>query len=166
MGLLYNEYKQKMAKLIVGDLVPEFEVTTQSGEKFGLNELKAQRTVLYFYPKDNTAGCTVEAKNLRDGRAQLAELGMRVVGVSPDSERSHTNFCAKHELNFTLLSDSERQLCELFGVWVEKSMCGRKYMGVKRTTFIIDTQGRVEKIFEKVVTKNHYQQIIDSFEEA
>lgn len=155
-----------MAKLLVGDLVPEFEVTTQSGEVFGLNELRGQRTVLYFYPKDNTPGCTVEAKNLRDGKAQLAELGFRVVGVSPDSERSHTNFCAKHELGFTLLSDPERQLCELFGVWVEKTMCGRKYMGVKRTTFLVDAEGRIEKIFEKVETKNHYQQIIDSLKES
>ncbi|MFR9495442.1 MAG: thioredoxin-dependent thiol peroxidase [Rikenellaceae bacterium] len=152
-----------MAKLQVGELVPEFEVTTQDGTKFGLEELKAERTILYFYPKDNTSGCTVEAKNLRDGRDQLIENGFRIVGVSPDSEKSHQNFCAKHELNFTLLSDPDKSLCEAFGVWVEKSMYGRKYMGVLRTTFVIDTQGRVERIFEKVDTKNHYQQILKEY---
>ena len=149
-----------MAKLTVGDLVPAFEVTTQSGEKFGLEELKGKRTVLYFYPKDNTSGCTVEAKNLRDGREALLNAGLRVVGVSPDSERSHANFCTKHELGFTLLADVEKSLCEIFGVWVEKSMYGRKYMGVARTTFVLDADARVEYVIEKVDTKNHYQQIL------
>lgn len=152
-----------MAKLQVGDMVPEFEVTTQDGSIFGLSELKEQRTILYFYPKDNTSGCTIEAKNLRDGREILAQNGFRVVGVSPDSEKSHQNFCAKHELNFTLLSDPDKALCEIFGVWVEKSMYGRKYMGVARTTFVIDTQGRVERVFEKVITKDHYQQILKEY---
>ncbi len=149
-----------MAKLVEGDLVPAFEVTTQSGEKFGLDELKGERTVLYFYPKDNTSGCTIEAKNLRDGREALTQAGLRVIGVSPDSERSHTNFCAKHELGFTLLADVDKKLCEIFGVWVEKSMYGRKYMGVARTTFILDADARVERVIEKVDTKNHYQQIL------
>ncbi len=152
-----------MAKLEVGQMVPEFEVTTQDGEKFGLSELKAERTILYFYPKDNTSGCTIEAKNLRDGRELLVQNGFRIVGVSPDSERSHQNFCAKHELNFTLLSDPEKELCQAFGVWIEKSMYGRKYMGVARTTFVIDTKGCVERVFEKVDTKNHYQQILKEY---
>ncbi|MFR9502872.1 MAG: thioredoxin-dependent thiol peroxidase [Rikenellaceae bacterium] len=152
-----------MAKLQVGEMVPEFEVTTQDGAKFGLEELKAERTILYFYPKDNTSGCTIEAKNLRDGRDELVKNGFRIVGVSPDSERSHKNFCAKHELNFTLLSDPDKILCEAFGVWVEKSMYGRKYMGVLRTTFVVDAMGRVERVFEKVDTKNHYQQILKEY---
>ncbi len=152
-----------MAKLQVGDMVPTFEVTTQEGAKFGLDELKGERTILYFYPKDNTSGCTVEAKNLRDGRELLTQNGFRVVGVSPDSEKSHQNFCAKHELNFTLLSDPDKSLCEAFGVWVEKSMYGRKYMGVMRTTFVIDASGCVERVFEKVDTKNHYQQILKAY---
>ncbi|MFI3285684.1 MAG: thioredoxin-dependent thiol peroxidase [Rikenellaceae bacterium] len=152
-----------MAKLQVGDMVPAFEVTTQDGVKFGLDELKGERTILYFYPKDNTSGCTIEAKNLRDGRAKLAECGFRIIGVSPDSEKSHQNFCAKHELNFTLLSDPNNSLCEAFGVWVEKSMYGRKYMGVLRTTFIIDAEGCVERVFEKVDTKNHYEQILKAY---
>ena len=115
------------------------------------------------YPKDNTSGCTLEAKSLRDGKAELAAMGFRIVGVSPDSERSHRNFCAKHELNFTLLADTDHSVCEAFGVWAEKSMYGRKYMGVLRTTFVIDAEGRIEKIFTKVDTKNHYRQIIDSY---
>ncbi|MFI3280288.1 MAG: thioredoxin-dependent thiol peroxidase [Rikenellaceae bacterium] len=152
-----------MAKLQVGDMVPAFEVTTQDGEKFGLEELKGERTILYFYPKDNTSGCTIEAKNLRDGKAKLLEHGFRIIGVSPDSEKSHQNFCAKHELNFTLLSDPDKQLCEAFGVWAEKSMYGRKYMGVVRTTFVVDATGCVERVFEKVVTKNHYEQILKAY---
>ncbi len=152
-----------MAKLQVGDMVPEFEVTTQDGVKFGLEELKGERTILYFYPKDNTSGCTIEAKNLRDGREKLSENGFRIIGVSPDSEKSHQNFCAKHDLNFTLLSDPDKTLCEAFGVWVEKSMYGRKYMGVLRTTFVVDATGCVERVFEKVVTKNHYEQILKAY---
>ncbi len=152
-----------MAKLQVGDMIPAFEVTTQDGAKFSLEELKGERTILYFYPKDNTSGCTVEAKNLRDGREALQAAGFRIVGVSPDSEKSHQNFCAKHELNFTLLSDPDKALCETFGVWVEKSMYGRKYMGVARTTFVVDALGRVERVFEKVDTKNHYQQILKEY---
>ncbi len=152
-----------MAKLQVGDMVPAFEVTDQDGEKFGLEQLKAQRTILYFYPKDNTSGCTIEAQNLRDGRDKLLQHGFRVVGVSPDSEKSHKNFCAKHELNFTLLSDPDKLLCEAFGVWVEKSMYGRKYMGVARTTFVVDCEGRVERVFDKVITKDHYGQILREY---
>ncbi len=152
-----------MAQLKAGDLVPEFELTTQDGVKFGLAELKGQRTILYFYPKDNTPGCSVEARNLRDGREELEKSGFRVVGVSPDSEKSHKNFCVKQELNFTLLSDPNRELCEAFGVWVEKKMCGRTYMGVARTTFVIDAEGRVELVILKVNTKNHYQQILEAY---
>lgn len=153
-----------MAKLQIGDAAPDFVSTTQDGERLTLADLKGGRTILYFYPKDNTSGCTLEAKSLRDGKAQLAEMGFRIVGVSPDSEKSHRNFCEKHELNFTLLADTDRSVCEAFGVWVEKSMYGRKYMGVARTTFVIDAEGRIEKIFDKVDTKNHYEQIIKAYE--
>ena len=153
-----------MAKLSIGDIAPKFESTTQDGTTFTDANLKGGRTVLYFYPKDNTSGCTLEAQSLRDGREQLAAMGFSIVGVSPDSEKSHRNFCDKHSLGFTLLADSDHSVCEAFGVWAEKSMYGRKYMGVLRTTFIIDENGRIEKIFEKVDTKNHYRQIIDSYE--
>lgn len=153
-----------MTKLQAGDMAPDFESTTQDGERITLDSLRGGRTILYFYPKDNTSGCTLEAKSLRDGREQLAEMGFRIVGVSPDSEKSHRNFCDKHDLGFTLLADTDRSVCEAFGVWGEKSMYGRKYMGVARTTFILDAEGRIEKIFDKVDTKNHYRQIIDSYE--
>ena len=141
-----------MTTLRVGDTAPDFTSVTQDGQPFTKADLMGQRTILYFYPKDNTSGCTLEAKSLRDGKAELAAMGFRIVGVSPDSERSHRNFCAKHELNFTLLA--------------EKSMYGRKYMGVLRTTFVIDAEGRIEKIFTKVDTKNHYRQIADAYKQA
>jgi len=152
-----------MEKPAVGAYAPAFKSTTQDGSPFTQDDLIGQRTILYFYPKDNTSGCTLEAQSLRDGKAELAEMGFRIVGVSPDSERSHRNFCAKHELNFTLLADTDKSVCEAFGVWVEKSMYGRKYMGVARTTFIIDAEGRIEKIFEKVDTRNHWRQIAEAY---
>ena len=152
-----------MAKLSIGDAVPEFVSTTQDGAPFTSANLKGRRTVLYFYPKDNTSGCTLEAKSLRDGREQLASMGFDIVGVSPDSEKSHRNFCDKHSLGFTLLADTDHSVCEAFGVWAEKSMYGRKYMGVLRTTFVIDENGLVEKLFDKVDTKNHYRQIAELY---
>ena len=148
----------------VGDTAPEFSGLTQDGATLSIADLKGGRTVLYFYPKDNTSGCTLEAKSLRDGKEELARRGYRIVGVSPDSERSHRNFCDKHELNFTLLADTDHSVCEAFGVWAEKSMYGRKYMGVLRTTFVIDAEGRIERIFTKVDTRNHHRQIAEAYE--
>lgn len=153
-----------MAKLAVGDWAPDFKSTDQDGNTVLSSDLKGHRTILYFYPKDLTSGCTLEAQSLRDGKAELVKMGFRIIGVSPDSEKSHRNFCDKHELNFTLLADTDHSVCEAFGVWAEKSMYGRKYMGVVRTTFVIDAEGRIEKIFEKVDTKNHYLQIINSYQ--
>lgn len=144
-------------------MIPDFASTTQTGERLTSADLRGGRTILYFYPKDNTSGCTLEAKSLRDGRDELARMGFRIIGVSPDSEKSHQNFCAKHDLNFTLLADTDHSVCEAFGVWAEKSMYGRKYMGVVRTTYVIDADLRVEKVFDKVDTKNHYEQIIKSY---
>ena len=145
-------------------MAPWFEGKTQDGTTLTLDDLKGSRTVLYFYPKDNTSGCTLEAKSLRDGQQTLAERGYRIVGVSPDSERSHQNFCSKHDLRFTLLADTERTICEAFGVWVEKSMYGRKYMGVARKTFLLDEECRITHIFDKVKTAEHYQQIINELD--
>lgn len=153
-----------MAKLNVGDMAPDFTGLTQEGNSLSLSDLKGSRIVLYFYPKDNTSGCTLEAKSLRDGKAELAERGYRIIGVSPDSERSHQNFCAKHDLNFTLLADTDHSICEAFGVWAEKSMYGRKYMGVIRTTFLLDEEGRITHIFNKVKTAEHYQQIVNELD--
>ena len=145
-------------------MAPWFECKTQDGSTLTLDDLKGSCTVLYFYPKDNTSGCTLEAKSLRDGEEALKERGYRIVGVSPDSERSHQNFCSKHDLRFTLLSDTERAVCEAYGVWVEKSMYGRKYMGVARTTFLLDEECRITHIFDKVKTAEHYQQIINEID--
>jgi peroxiredoxin Q/BCP len=150
-----------MAELQVGDMAPDFSLPTQTGDTLSLSDLKGGKTVLYFYPKDNTSGCTLEAKSLRDGRKALAARGYRIVGVSGDSVRSHQNFCSKHDLNFTLLADTEKTMCEAFGVWVEKSMYGRRYMGVARKTFLLDEQGYITHIFDKVRTADHYNQIIN-----
>lgn len=154
-----------MARPNVGEMAPDFRSTTQDGEPLALADLRGQRVILYFYPKDNTSGCTLEAKSLRDGKAELARRGFRIIGVSPDSERSHRNFCAKHDLNFTLLADTDHSVAEAYGVWAEKSMYGRKYMGILRTTFVIDAEGRIERVFDKVNTANHYQQILDAYKE-
>lgn len=153
-----------MSELKIGDMAPDFCLPTQSGEQLSLADLKGSKTVLYFYPKDNTSGCSLEAKSLRDGKQELAARGYRIVGVSPDSERSHQNFCSKHELNFTLLSDKEKAMCEAYGVWVEKSMYGRKYMGVARKTFLLDEEGHITHIFDKVKTTEHFQQIINELD--
>lgn len=147
-------------KISIGEQIPEFETVTQEGVKFGLNDLKGTPTILYFYPKDNTSGCTLEAKSLRDGKAELLRRGYKIVGVSPDSVKSHQNFCSKHELNFTLLADTDHSLLEALGVWQLKKMCGREYMGVVRTTLILDADARVTHIIEKVDTKDSYGQII------
>ena len=153
-----------MSELKRGDMAPDFCLPTQSGEQLSLADLRGSKTVLYFYPKDNTSGCTLEAKSLRDGKEELSRRGFRIVGVSPDSERSHQNFCTKHELNFTLIADTDHSVCEAFGVWAEKSMYGRKYMGVKRTTFLLDEECRITHIFDKVKTAEHYQQIVNELD--
>ena len=155
--------RKKMAKLKTGDPAPAFEAVDQDGNMKTLADYRGRKLILYFYPKDNTPGCTAEACSLRDGRDTLRRMGFEVVGVSPDSEKSHRNFCAKHDLNFTLLADTDHSVCEAYGVWAEKSMYGRKYMGVLRTTFVIDAEGRIEQVFTKVDTKNHYQQILDAY---
>ena len=148
----------------IGDKAPDLLGIDEKGEEIRLSHYAGKKLVLYFYPKDNTSGCTLEAKSLRDGKEELAARGYRIVGVSPDSERSHQNFCAKHELNFTLVADTERTICEAFGVWVEKSMYGRKYMGVARKTFLLDEEGTITHIFDKVKTADHYRQIINELD--
>lgn len=149
-----------MTNIKVGEQLPQFTSTTTEGAAFTLDDLKGSPTVLYFYPKDNTSGCTLEAKSLRDGKEELKRRGFKIVGVSPDSVKSHQNFCQKHELNFTLLSDADHSLSEALGVWRLKKMCGREYMGIVRTTFLLDAEARVTDIIEKVDTKDAYGQII------
>ena len=146
--------------LKVGDKMPHFEVLNQNGELVTSEQLLGRKTIIYFYPKDNTSGCTAEACSLRDNYAELTERGYNVVGVSKDSAASHRKFIDKYDLPFTLLADTTTQMLQDFGAWGEKSMYGRKYMGVLRRTFIFDEQGVLTDIIEKVDTKNHASQIL------
>ena len=150
-----------MTTLKPGDVAPSFTAPDQKGNIVDSNNLRGQRVILYFYPKDNTSGCTLEAQSLRDGREALAQMGFKIIGVSPDSVKSHDGFDCKHSLGFTLLSDSDHAVAEAYGVWAEKKMYGRSYMGILRTTFIIDAEGRIEEVITKVDTKNHWRQIVD-----
>ncbi len=152
-----------MSRLAVGDPAPDFRSVTQDGDTLSLADLRGQRTILYFYPKDNTSGCTLEARSLSAGQAELERNGFRIVGVSPDSAASHCGFREKEGLRFTLIADTDKSVCMAYGVWVEKSMYGRKYMGVRRTTFIIGPDGRIENIFDKVDTRNHAEQILAAY---
>ena len=140
--------------------MPHCEVINQDGEVVTSEQLLGRKTIIYFYPKDNTSGCTAEACSLRDNYAALVAKGYNVVGVSKDSAASHRKFIDKYELPFTLLADTSTQMLQDFGAWGEKSMYGRKYMGVLRRTFIFDEQGVLTDIIEKVDTKNHASQIL------
>lgn len=139
----------------IGKAAPAFTLETDGGERLALKDLKGKPVVLYFYPKDDTSGCTTEACEFRDAVPRFKKSKAVVLGVSPDSVKSHQKFKAKYELPFTLLADPDHTVCEKYGVWKEKSMYGRKYMGVERTTFIIDAAGKVAKIFEKVKPAGH-----------
>lgn len=149
-----------MTQLQEGDKAPMFKGINQDGKEIFLDDFKGKKLVLYFYPKDNTSGCTAEACNLNDNYTALTEKGFQVVGVSPDSASSHLKFIAKYNLAFNLIADTEKTILQAYGVWAEKSMYGRKYMGVLRTTFIIDENGIIEKVITKVDTKNHVPQIL------
>lgn len=140
--------------------MPHFEVVDQDGKIVTSDNFIGRKTIIYFYPKDNTSGCTAEACNLRDNYQALIAKGYNVVGVSKDSAASHRKFIDKYELPFTLLADTTTQMQQAFGVWAEKSLYGRKYMGTLRQTFIFDEQGILTEIIEKVDTKNHAEQIL------
>ena len=140
--------------------MPYFEVVDQDGNIVTSNDLIGRKTIIYFYPKDNTSGCTAEACNLRDNYESLIARGYNVVGVSKDSAASHRKFIEKHSLPFTLLADTTTDMQQTFGVWAEKSLYGRKYMGTLRQTFIFDEEGTLVEIIEKVNTKNHAEQIL------
>ena len=144
----------------IGDKMPQFEVVDQDGKMVSSADLIGRKTIIYFYPKDNTSGCTAEACNLRDNHEALVAKGYNVIGVSKDSAASHRKFIDKYELPFTLLADTTTQMQQEFGVWAEKSLYGRKYMGTVRRTFIFDEQGILTEIIEKVDTKNHAAQIL------
>ena len=146
----------------IGDKAPEVLGTDENGNEIRLSDFKGKKVVLYFYPKDNTPGCTTEACNLRDNYAALQEAGYEVIGASIQDEKSHVKFIEKHELPFHLIADTDMKLVQEFGVWGEKNMCGRKYMGTFRTTFIINEEGVIERIIspKEIKTKEHAAQIL------
>lgn len=147
----------------IGDKAPEILGINEKGEEIRLSDYKGKKNVLYFYPKDNTSGCTTEACNLRDHYEELQQAGYAVIGASVDGEKSHQKFIEKHALPFPLIADTDKKLVEQFGVWGEKSMYGRKYMGTFRTTFIIDEEGFIERIItsKEIKTKEHAAQILN-----
>ncbi len=147
--------------LNIGDAMPRFEVVDQDGNVVSSEDFKGKKTIIYFYPKDNTSGCTAEACSIRDNYDRFLAEGYNVVGVSKDSAASHKRFAQKYELPFTLLSDQSTQILQDFGAWGEKKMYGRVSMGTLRKTFIFNEEGILEKIIEKVDTKNHASQILD-----
>ena len=146
--------------LKVGDKAPEFSLIGDNGEKISLKDYKGKKVVLYFYPKDMTSGCTQEACDFRDSIKKFEKKNTVVIGVSPDDTKSHNKFKDKYGLPFTLLSDETKEMLNDYGVWQEKSMYGRKYMGVVRTTFIIDEKGKIEKIYDKVKVPGHIEEIL------
>jgi peroxiredoxin Q/BCP len=147
-------------KLEIGNQAPAFSVLNQNSETITLDQFKGKKVVLYFYPKDDTPGCTAEACDLRDNHQRFLDAGYVILGVSPDEPKKHQKFITKFELPFDLLADTEQTVANAYGVWVEKSMYGRKYMGMARTTFIIDENGIITDIIEKVDTKAHTKQIL------
>lgn len=146
--------------LSIGDPAPDFTSTDQHGNPVRLSDYRGKKVVLYFYPKDDTSGCTAQACNLRDRYTDLRAAGYDVLGVSVDNQTTHQKFIGKYDLPFTLVADTDRQVVEAYGVWQEKSMYGRKYMGTVRTTFLIDENGIITNIIGKVDTKKHVEQIL------
>lgn len=147
----------------IGDKAPEIKTINQDGEEVKLSDFKGKKVILYFYPRDNTPGCTTEACNFRDNYQSLLKEGFEVLGVSTDSQQSHKKFIEKFELPFHLLVDEDKKIVEDYGVWVEKNMFGKKRMGTARTTFLIDEEGKIEHIIKKVDNKNASQQVLDLY---
>jgi len=150
-----------MSKLKVGDKAPSFTTTDQNGESIALSDLKSKKVILYFYPKDSTPTCTVEACNFRDNHKMLTDKGYVVLGVSADSLKKHQNFANKFKLPFSLLMDMDKTIIEKYGIWQQKNTFGKTYMGIVRTTFVIDEHGIIEQIIDKVKSKIHTEQILN-----
>ena len=144
----------------VGDKAPEFKLQTTGGRDIRLSEFRGKKIVLYFYPKDDTSGCTREACSFQENLGQLKRRGVVVLGVSADSVESHAKFADKYGLSFPLLSDEKKEVCKAYGVWKEKSLYGRKYMGIERTTFVIDEKGLIQRVFPKVKVDGHTQEVL------
>ena len=160
MKFISLKIKIMATTLNTGEKAPSFSAKDHEGNEISLEKMQGKKIILYFYPRDNTPGCTAEACSLRDGYDDLLSAGFSVVGVSPDSEESHQKFSKKHDLPFHLIADPEKELIKKYGAWGEKSMLGKRYMGVIRTTFIINEEGIIEHILSKVDTKNHASQIL------
>lgn len=150
-----------MSELKEGQAAPDFTAADQDGNAVSLNQFKGKKVVLYFYPKDDTPGCTTEACDFRDNYQGLSAKGIVVLGVSVDDEQSHRKFATKHNLPFTLIADTDKKIVEAYGVWGEKNMYGKKYMGTNRKTFVIDEEGTITHIISKVDTKNATAQVLD-----
>jgi peroxiredoxin Q/BCP len=146
--------------LTEGTLAPDFTLPSDGGDKVTLSDYRGKKVVLYFYPKDDTPGCTTEACNFRDDYSEIIAAGAVVLGVSPDSVNSHDKFKLKFELPFALLSDPDHRVAEMYGAWGEKKMYGRTYMGILRSTFVIDEEGKIIKVFPKVKVKDHSQEVL------
>ena len=146
-----------------GATAPAFKTTDTNGKSLSLKDFRGQKVVLYFYPKDDTPGCTKEACSFRDGFLKFKKRGITILGVSPDSEKSHQKFTAKYKLPFTLLADTDHSIADAYGVYGEKKFMGRTYMGIHRTTFLIDEKGKIKKVFEKVKPEDHADEVLGAF---
>lgn len=151
-----------MEELKEGNAAPNFTAKNQNGDQVSLTDFRGKDVILYFYPKDDTPGCTAESCDFRDNYQYLTSQGFEVIGVSVDDEKSHQKFVNKYELPFTLLADVDKQIVTDYGVWGEKNLYGKKYMGTLRKTFVIDKEGKIRKIIDKVDTKNSSQQVLDA----
>lgn len=145
------------------DFAPDFTARDENGNEVKLSALRGQKVVLYFYPKDDTPGCTKQACSLRDGFTELQTANVKVLGVSLDDEKSHQKFIAKYELPFALLADTDRAISEKYGVYGEKKMYGKSFMGINRTTFLIDEEGKIKRILKKVKVDDHAREVLDAF---
>jgi thioredoxin-dependent peroxiredoxin len=161
-----NAKKGKEMAITIGDVAPDFKLPDQTGHEVSLSSLRGKNVVLYFYPKDDTSGCTIQAKDFSCMIDEFGALDTIVIGMSPDGTKSHTKFVAKHELKLTLVSDEEKAALSAYGVWVEKSMYGKKYMGVERSTFLIGKDGIIKDAWRKVSAPGHAQMVLDRIKAA
>lgn len=165
MRLIKNDERKALEMLKEGDTAPQFDLPSDSGARLKLKALRGRRVVLYFYPKDDTEGCTLEAQEFSALAKDFARAGAAVIGVSPDSVKSHDKFKCKHALELDLASDEDKSVAEAYGVWVEKAMYGRKFMGIERSTFLINKNGKIARIWRKVKVKEHAAEVLAAAQE-